>query len=265
MAYEYRVLEALLKRKRHSISRAAQYWLYFKRHILEEEDICKLFQARPLLSKEEFRELLVSTRDCSPERHGPRFCRVSKQDTRARNIRELVSITYQYYQTLLAPTSALEVKTSTITGAGLGVFVKENLQLSRNESLLPSALFGLPLELSKSDYEELLQSGYPSILRGYRKRFIIIGPLSLVNHSCRAPLQISLSESPVDIAEEFLGMSTVQVIARKELSIQKGSEVFVDYFGGTAKRERSQVFGDICACKSCTERRADMIWRKVAS
>lgn len=214
-----------------------------------------LFQGQPCLSKNEFRELLVATRDCNPERHGPRFCRVSKEDTRSRNIRELVSITYQYYLSLLAPTSLMEVKASTIPRAGLGVFLKENLPLSRNESLLSSTLFGLPLELSKSDYEELVQCGYPSILCGYRKRFIIIGPLSLVNHSCRAPLQISLLESPSDIAEEFLGMPTVHLIARKELSILKGSEVFVDYFGGTAKQERSQVFGDVCACKHCDGRR----------
>lgn len=190
-----------------------------------------LFQVQPCLSKNEFRELLVATRDCNPERHGPRFCRVSKEDTRSRNIRELLSqgplITYQYYLSLLAPSSVIEVKASTIPQAGLGVFVKENLQMSRNESLLSSTLFGLPLEISKSDYEELVQRGYPSILRGYRKRFIIIGPLSLVNHSCRAPLQISLLESPSEIAEEFLGMPTVHLIARKELSILEGSEVFV--------------------------------------
>lgn len=262
MASEYGSLQALLKRKRHSVSRAALYWLYFKRHLLEKEDIRTLFQGQPCLSKVDFRELLFSTRDCHPQRHGPRFCRVSKEDTRAKNIRELISITYQYYLSLLAPTSILEVRNSTITRAGLGVFLKENHQLSRNEGLLASTLFGFPLELSKGDYDELLESGYPSILRGYRKRFIIIGPLSLVNHSCRAPLQFSLAESPVDMAEEFLGMPTVQLTARKELSILRGSEVFVDYFGGTAKREGSQVFGDICACKSCDEKRADLIRRE---
>lgn len=61
---------------------------------------------------------------------------------------------------------------------------------------------------SQSNHEELLQSGYPSILRGYRKR-LLIGPISLLNQACRAPLQIQLSLELPDIAGEFTGIRKV--------------------------------------------------------
>ena len=180
MTTEYEALEAILRRKHHSVPRTALYWLYFKWHILEKEYIRKLLQRnQSTLAKAEFREILFSDRDCNPERHGPSFCRLSHQKSRERHIGTLVSITYQYYLALFAPTSDIEVRTSTITSVSLGVFLKRILNADRDDGILSSSLFGLPLEISKDGYEELLNSSYPSILGGYRK--LNCRPLNRVN------------------------------------------------------------------------------------
>lgn len=47
----------ILKRKRNSVPRAVNYWLYFKRHVLEKPNVRSLFEKKDL-NINEFKELI---------------------------------------------------------------------------------------------------------------------------------------------------------------------------------------------------------------
>jgi hypothetical protein len=108
---EQHALEAILRRKEHSIPRIAAYWLYFKRHLLEKDSVRVYFQSLDgVLTKERFTEFLFTCPDAKPQKYGPWFCRLlPSKHARERNVRELITIVYQYYLALLASTSPIEV------------------------------------------------------------------------------------------------------------------------------------------------------------
>jgi hypothetical protein len=63
-----------LKRKprRNPVPRAVSYWLFFKRHLLEQADVRAQFEAAPL-NINDFRQLVKAT--ANPRKWGPSFCR----------------------------------------------------------------------------------------------------------------------------------------------------------------------------------------------
>jgi len=190
---EYGALDCILRRLRNSIPRTLLHWLYFKRHVLEKDDVRTLFQTRSeVLTRKEFRLALLESK-ADPRCFGPRFCRLSSRLSRERNIRELISIAYRYYLALLSSQSPVEVRRSSSIG-GLGIFLKQSINISCEELFLEHIIFGLALELSDEEYEELHRCGYPSLIAGYRKQYLLAGPLALINHSCSAPACFSVPQ-----------------------------------------------------------------------
>ena len=255
--------EALLPfrgRRSYSIPRTLQYWLYFKRHILEKENVRKTFQDLSLhLDKSTYRDYLFNLPDATPQCYGPRFCRVKNRSTRERSLRELISITYRYYEALLSPLSPIEVRQSTLPTGGLGIFLKKTttLKLKHDQLLLPKVFWGLALEINEDDYETLVDSNYPSLLCGYRKkRYIIAGPIALVNHACKSSLCFTLPRrliEPEILPEEFQDIPSVRALARRDVELLAGSELFVDYFSKYSVGDSTvNVFGEDCRCPCCS-------------
>lgn len=251
---EYAALESILRRKRHTIPRTAIYWLYFKRHILEKDNVRRLFSECDQLDKQKFALLLDGCSDSCPEKYGPAFCRRLKDKrSNRRNVRELITVSYQYYLALLSPSAPVYVARR--TSVGLGVFVKRATNISKGAAPFGGMhTYGFALELGPRDDGELVEAGYPSLMRGYRKRYMLIGPLSLLNHSCGAPMQLQLSPSPERppkqvLPEEFAGLPAVQIVALRSLDLQVGQELTYDYFCGVTGAVRG--FGSGCRCEGC--------------
>lgn len=245
-------------RKSYSIPRTLQHWLYFKRHLLEKTQVREYFQKLPLLDKKDFREELWRCPDTIPDVYGPRFCRLKSRASRERNQRELVSISYQYYLVLLSPISIIEVRPSNVSNGGLGIFLRGGeamLSFQHDDFVFPSVLWGLALDVDIEDYELLVDSNYPSLLDGHRaKRYIIAGPLALVNHACKSELCFTSPRRSIDteLPEEFAGIPTIRLIARRDTRLESGKELFVDYFCNLNRsRTIPTVFGEPCRCFRC--------------
>lgn len=187
-----------------------------------------------------------------------------------------VCITYRYYELLLSPKSPVEVRPSTITGGGLGLFARDIHEegdarsssststadyYRHDELVLSSVLWGVALDIENEVYETLVDSHYPSLLCGYRgKRFIIAGPLSLVNHACRSPLCFTNPRQTVypELPEEFSGIPAIRLVARRDFSLDSGQEILADYFCTYTQLKRlpqgetqPTVFGQPCRCPTC--------------
>ncbi len=180
---EYECLMAILRCDDHSIPRSAIYWYFFKRHILEKDHVLVEFYQKEL-ERKSYKELLLL--HANPCVYGPQFCRLKNAETRRRNINELVSVTYRYYDALLAPTSPITVKRSQVANGGLGVFLKDgpDFVCKLESDVLQRELFGLALFDTKEDFEALLAAGHHSLMTSSGKHILFIGPLSLVNHEC---------------------------------------------------------------------------------
>jgi len=103
-------LDNLLKRKRNSVPRAVNCWLFFKRHILEKTNkVRTLFEKA--LTLDEFKFLVRS--NANPLKFGPSFCRRRRsQKTNTRCIQDLLLVAWQYYLALLHPASPIYVSSS---------------------------------------------------------------------------------------------------------------------------------------------------------
>lgn len=274
---EQRALLPFRGRKSYSIPRTLHHWLYFKRHLLEKTQVREYLQRSPHLDKTSFREFLFSCEDALPDVYGPRFCRLKNRASKERNQRELVCICYRYYEVLLSPLSPVEVRPSNIANGGLGLFLRsaeEDLttststctftSFSHDDLVLSSVLWGLALEVDSDDYETLVDSKYPSLLCGYRgKRYIIAGPLSMVNHACKSPLCFTSPRQVIDpeLPEEFANIPAIRLLSRRDVSLEPGKEIFVDYFSTYSKLKRTSrgeisptVFGEVCRCPHCNKK-----------
>lgn len=279
---EQRALLPFRGRKLCSIPRTLQHWLYFKRHLLEKTHVREHLQRSPHLEKASFREFLFSCEDALPDVFGPRFCRLKNRASKERNQRELVCVCYRYYEVLLSPLSPIEVRPSNIENGGLGLFLRKSgeeehstkstssssssssTSYSHDDLVLSSVLWGIALELNSDDYETLVDSNYPSLLCGYRgKRFIIAGPLSVANHACRSPLCFTSPRQVIDpeLPEEFANIPAIRLLARRDVSLEAGKEIFVDYFCTYSRLKRTSrgvnsptVFGETCRCPTCNKK-----------
>ena len=180
---ENQKLHSLCNRKRNSVPRSLAYWLYFKRHLLEKEEVRMCFGERPL-DLPAFKHLLW--RKANPLKFGPSFCRRKSAKTNQRNIEDLQLVAWQYYLALLHPSSPVRVAPS--ASGGLGLFLREGVRVRAEASLFGTRLWGVLFEISEADFQRLRDLGYPSLYRSA----IMGGPLSLANHQCRASLAFSV-------------------------------------------------------------------------
>ncbi len=256
----------VLKRKRHSIPVGIRYWLFFKRHILEKPQVRGLFEKE--LTRAEFASLVKQR--ANPMKYGPSFCRRKRSEaTNSRNTNDMLAALYRYHAAVLAPSSPICTKES--KAAGLGIFLRtgggRKGTAKQGTPLLEEHLFGTLFELtSKEEVEQLRSEGYPSLLEVPQKMkrqskgstspnekteakvYAVCGPLSLVNHDCRAPLRFTLPRSmmPREEGKEFHGLQAIyaQPVAERGFRGTEGEELSVTYSGSTS-------FQGGCRCSIC--------------
>jgi hypothetical protein len=244
---ENKIFQNILKRKRSNISHGVLYWTYFKKNILEPENIRKVFSIE--ITIEEFRGYLEKY--ARPSKYGMAPCTSRRLglEARKRNIREMTNICYQYYLQLLSPKSLVYVGKSSC--GGLGLFTKKKIKLSKNEFLLDNTIWGLLFEMNEEDFGELNDHRYPSLYED-GKHYILCGPLSLVNHCCDHSLEFTDDQPDKELlAEEFNGIKTLRIKNFfKTVTINKNKEIQVNYDG---QFQMQTYFGKKCQCKICCE------------
>jgi len=238
-----------------------RYWLFFKRHILEKPRVRALFERE--LTREEFAALVKQ--QANPSKYGPSFCRRKRSEaTNARNTNDMLAALYRYHAALLAPASPICTKES--KAAGLGIFLRtggRKVAAKQGTPLLEEHLFGTLFELTcKEEVEQLRDEGYPSLLEAPQKMkkrtspnekteakvYAVCGPLSLVNHDCRAALRFTLPRSmmPREEGKEFHGLQAIyaQPVEERGFRGTEGEELSVIYSGSTS-------FQGGCRCSIC--------------
>jgi hypothetical protein len=237
------------KPQRNPVPRAVNYWLFFKRRILEPREVRVQFsEADPPLDLEGFRRLV--RRVANPAKWGPSFCRHGRggrsSKTAKRFTNDMLAVLWRYYEMLLHPASPLYVDESETAG-GLGLFARRGVVLREGGHLFGGHLWGVPFEITQECFDELHASGYPSLYRTPDDRcHILCGPLALVNHQCTAALAFSLPRK-VDSArasreslalEEFDGLRAVYVKSTARCRLRKGQEITVRYADIQARPRR---------------------------
>lgn len=253
---ELTILKPILQRNRNkdsrprgdSTPRGIHYWVFFKRHILEEREVREQFE-QAVLDQAQFRELV---RETTAKKPLPYFCRPRgkiKPDTAQRNMREMLTILYRYYEALLHPKSLIHVVESKCVG-GLGVCARDPAIIKEGNAVFADHLWGVPFEVSDDNFEELHAKGYPSLYTTNDGRgHILAGPLSLVNHRCGSPLVLSMPRKTTrPISEEFEGMPVVIVRATRHYHVHKDEELEINYFVGGAV----SFPGGKCKCRVCS-------------
>lgn len=198
MAEELAKVKDTLKRKpyhHNPLPRAVVYWLFFKCRILERPAVRAQFEREPALDVAGFRQLVKKL--ANPQKWGPSFCRGQRRGksakTAKRNTNDMLAVLWRYYEALLHPGSPICVAESETVG-GLGVFARRQRSAAvkaEGDVLLESHLWGVVFEVNEEGFAQLQGCHYPSLYQG-RHAYIMGGPLSLVNHECKAPLAFSL-------------------------------------------------------------------------
>jgi hypothetical protein len=234
------------------------YWLFFKRAILERPSVRELFTEAPL-DRASFRALV--RRKANPAKWGPSFCRKwrsKSEHTVRRMTSDMLAVVWRYYEMLLHPDSSVYVAASERTG-GLGLFARRSARLKAGGALFSTHLFGICFGLTEEHFGALEAVSYPSLYRDS----ILYGPLSLVNHECKAPLRFSLPRK-VDAdrprgaqetiaLEEFHQLPAVYARSiRDACQVEPDQEITVDYFNVTDGPGKATFFGSTCRCRRCT-------------
>ena len=162
-------------------------------------------------------------------------------ESRKRNIRDLTCICYQYYLQLLAPTSPVYVGKSNC--GGLGLFTKKKTSIANGKVLLADTIWGLLFEVTEEDFVELKNDGYISLYEDTGK-YVVCGPLSLVNHCCDHNLGFTKKLDSKSPAEEFDGIPILHIKnCYKTMSLQKNDEILANYDG---QFQLITYFGENC-------------------
>jgi len=244
-------LKDILKRKHHNIPRGVSYWLFFKRHILEKEEVRKDFEAQAL-DVEEFRSIVRSK--ANPKTLGPAFCRRKGSTTNARNINDMLVVVWKYYLALLHPESPIFVAPSPV--GGLGLFARQQVTLSEGRRLFESFLWGVLFAVSEEEFVRLHERRYPSLYETDDSKpahYIICGPIALANHCCGAGLAFTTPSHLPRKLEEFSDLHGVYAkVTDPSVLPQENEEIFVDY----TALQSGQFFSDgECLCSSCLRRK----------
>mmetsp|Transcript_27117 Transcript_27117/g.38180 ORF Transcript_27117/g.38180 Transcript_27117/m.38180 type:complete len:273 (-) Transcript_27117:13-831(-) len=250
---EQSVINLFVKKKNHSIPRGVFYWIFFKKHLLENEDLKKHFDQQDL-DVQQFRKTVREK--ISLAKYGPSFVAGKKlpKETKERNEREMLSVLYVYYYALLHPTSRIYVKKSTMSG--LGLFTKDIITVSLSQkTFLPSHLFGVFFITELEDFKILKTNKYPSLFDDGKICGIITGPLSLVNHHCKTPFGFTYP-GKIHI-EEFQAISGIYCKPIKNGKIDSNSELTVCY-----NKIPNPTDEFTCYCSECCEQERQNIKKR---
>lgn len=141
--------------------------------------------SRYQLDKEGFKEKIQTQTNLKI--YLPNSCR-GKDPLNKWNRREFITVLFAYYLLLLHKDSNIEVKAT----IDRGLFLKEDIVARK---YLPiNYLFGVWV-----DFKDLDEKGYPSLFEDEQKEIsgIVLGSLSLVNHSCESSLVFKEQKSRV--------------------------------------------------------------------
>ncbi len=250
---------SMLKRKNNSLPRTVQYWLYFKAHILMPEYVRLALMEQTSSSSSGSltkREFISFVKEYAPlNKWGPRFCRQkTSADSKKRRLSsvayEIISVSFVYYQMLF--TGPLRVQESSL--GGLGVFMQEKqLTITSGDRILPQYLWGACVEILEEDYDELHENAYPSLYEARGCNYILVGPLSLVNHSCGSTNYFTqpCSKHHHQQIEEFDGISFVyvRVTGEDDYSLKHGDEILANYrLQPDEQSGTTMVLGRQCGC-----------------
>ena len=198
-------------------------WLFFKTYLVEDSNIRSWMEKRPFQNYVEFRNFITPI----VVSNGPRGTRGNVKFS-APDRSELITICWFYYNLLLEPTLPFRVKESAVGGVGL--FWKQSGELILDEKLVTptalSSLVGFLIEVPDDIFSELQLLNYPSL---YGENFILIGPLSLINHQCKALFGFS---SPLQ-KSDFVLFLNIPVVKLRLISeaheVVEGTEIFAQY------------------------------------
>jgi len=115
-------------------------------------------------------------------------------------------------------------------------------------------LYGILSEVDYDDFRELTENQFPS-LYWHKKKYILSGPLSLVNHQCGSSLHFSRPKEQTTVT------ITAKVYAQvwgggddddvDGLDGMKDDEICVDYFPDESLYKDVFFSGKPCQCVAC--------------
>ncbi len=246
---ELGLLKPILMRREkggHKIPIALRYWLFFKRHILEKDQVREIFKQERLEDLASYKRLLM--RHANVKAFAPRVSRRrGTQRSTDQAVHDVAVATYHYYKSLLHPDSPVEARRSEMLPQGL--FAKKDLRGYKEHPINLKELSGFIIVLDPQEFRELAAGRYPSL---FGQHSVMIGPLALANHICHGKFQFSPAATQSE-PEEFLGIKQVRLFCVKGCTLSTGTEVAVDYHPDT--KDRMEIFGGECKCPSCVQSR----------
>jgi hypothetical protein len=128
---------------------------------------------------------------------------------------------FNYYRATLSPRLNFEVKET--ESMDLGLFAKENCDTS--------TIWGILYYLDDPTTQHLLDKNYPSLYTAPTTldTAVLCGPLSLVNHHCKAKSGFSkpISRVPQGFEDWFGGFNSLWI--SHSIKVNKGEEILVKY------------------------------------
>lgn len=193
---------------------AARRWEFFVEHILGSKR--GLFWTHPLRIRKEFNLVFKQAFD---NEFWTRFASNCFRGARHRNHRILLAAAcWLWYRELsLAP-----VQVKSFPRYGLGLCAKGRLILESNgsnqSSTIPS-LSGQLVHIKGKQFDKLNASGYRSLLKGHGQQGVLIGPISLLNHSCK--------ESQLFLSSRYT--VKLKCLARVRRTFKDGQQILINY------------------------------------
>jgi len=172
----------------------------------------------------------------------PTECR-GKSSTSRRNLRYFARLLY-YYWTITC-SKDLPYCTKYYPKKGLGIEWKSNLVLKKGTYCYK--IIGFRHNIPLKHFKKLEQRMHPSLIEFYSTHSVFWGPLSLINHDCKSPLQFSNAYKtvkthlpPFKTPKHF---KRVALYVTKKMHVKASEELTVLYSTDT------QI--DDCKCNSC--------------
>jgi hypothetical protein len=127
------------------------------------------------------------------------------------------------------------------TAKGFGLFARAALTVRRGGLFESDELFGILASVPQELFDQLKDKQFPSLFKDNREQGIVIGLLSLVNHSCCSPLS-------------FFRGSRMFAVGTRTVEINQGEEITIRY------ANRSDLWFE-CQCGEC-HRSFDVIFEE---
>ena len=198
--------------------RLAIWWNWFKTHYLCNETTFSSSSSAPL----SFAEFQKFVKKNTPLNYWP--IEVRRNSKTAKKIRkEFLRELFIFYQYTLSPKLSFHLRHSDY---GLGIFARKSI-INRNE------LWGLLLHVNDWVGKELKEVNYFSLCpSSSSSSYIMIGPLSLVNHSCNARFSFTAPQKNhlKELDDWFLGFNAIYLSCEQDfIPVKKRQEIFALY------------------------------------